>query len=169
MKKLLIIILLSTTLSGCLFYKTDDGLSFFKPYYMSREREVSELDLRIIKKAKAILRNENNWNKNDDRLCFHDEKWSLFCALAKASVELGEKYKHRRVAMQETRITINDNYSYRWTRHQLMDFNNHQSTNFEDIKRVLNETLRRLEIRFEKQKHNNTLKQGRIKDMRPLA
>lgn len=69
MKSLALLTFISLSLTGCLFYQTDDGLSFFKPYYMDRNREVSELDLRIIERALEILRYENNWNKKDDRLC----------------------------------------------------------------------------------------------------
>lgn len=151
MKKLLILFLLSISLNGCLLYQTDNGLSFFKPDYMNREREVSELDLKLIKRSLQILSDQKNWNKNDDRLCFHDEKWSLFCSLAKASVELDNKYKHRRVAIQEIRFTINDNFSDRWKKHQLMDFNNHPSTDFDEIQWVLNETLNRLKTRYNSQ------------------
>jgi len=153
MIRLFILLLLVTQLSGCLLYHTDNGLSFFKPYYMNKERVVSALDLKIIKQATEILKNKTNWNKNDNRLCSHDEKWSLFCTLAKSSVALDGKYKHRRVSIQEVRFTINEHYSNRWKRHQLMDFNNHPFTTFDEIHWVLNETLKRLSRRYSNQKN----------------
>ncbi|WP_455205367.1 DUF6197 family protein [Kaarinaea lacus] len=145
--KIISINLLVVALCGCL-YVTDDGLTLFEPYYMDRNRPVEATDLKILDRALVILDDESQWNRHDDRLCFHDEKWSLFCALAKASVEIDGKYKHRRVAVQETRFTINDNFAERWQEHQLMDFNNHESTKFEDIRWVLTETKKRLESRY---------------------
>lgn len=145
--KIISIVLLAISLCGCL-YITDDGLSLFEPYYMDRNRSVDATDLQILDRALELLHDESQWNRQDDRLCFHDEMWSLFCALAKASVEVDGKYKHRRVAIQETRFTINDNFAERWQEHQLMDFNNHESTQFEDIRWVLSETKMRLESRY---------------------
>lgn len=117
---------------------------------MDRERPVTKEDLEILETALAILDNESAWNREDDRLCFHDEKWSLFCSLEKASVKVAGKYNHRCVAIQEVRFTIDDNFPERWKIHQLMDFNNHKSTRFNDLQWVLKETKKRLEIRYEK-------------------
>lgn len=143
-----IIILIILALGGCVLYQTDDGLSFFKPYYMNRERQVTEQDLIILDRALELLENQEDWNKQDDRLCFYEEKWSLFCALAKASVDVIGKYNHRRVAIQETRFTINDNFRGRWVKHQLMDFNNHKLTKFSEIQWVIKETKNRLRKRY---------------------
>lgn len=148
--KILVVLCCIFSLSGCLLYRTDNGeLSFFKPYYMDRDRVVTKEDLQILTRATEILSNETQWNRKGNRLCFYDAKWSLFCALAKASVEVTGVYKHRRVAMQETRFTINDKFPIRWKIHQLMDFNNHEATRFSDIKSVLEETRMRLERRYQ--------------------
>jgi len=116
---------------------------------MNRERVVSEEDIKILVRASEILGDEKQWNRKGDRLCFYDGKWNLFCALAKASVEVTGEYKHRRVAMQETRFTVGDNFPDRWKVHELVDFNNHESTSFNDIKWVLDETRMRLEKRYQ--------------------
>jgi len=105
-----------------------------------------------------LLSNEEKWNREDDRLCFYKEKWSLFCALAKASIEITGKYKHRRVAMQEIRFTINDNFPERWREHQLMEFNNHPATTFRDIRQVLEDTKKHLESRYQGNKDNELSK-----------
>lgn len=144
----ILVIFILVTLPSCLLYRTDDGISFFKPYYMDRDRKVTKEDLEILDRAKTILKDEAVWNRQDDRLCFHDEKWSLFCALAKANVEITGEYKHRRVALQETRFTIEDSFHDRWRKHQLMDFNNHESTEYKDVIWVLEETKKRLESRY---------------------
>ena len=100
-------------------------------------------DLRIIQKADSILSDKTKWNKDDDRDCIDDinkEKYSLFCALYKASKDLTGKYEHRRAVMQQVRFTI-DNYEQgRVFNHRLMDWNNHPETSFEELKQVLNET-----------------------------
>ena len=141
----LIAVLLS--LPGCL-YITDNGLSLFRPNYLDRDRPVENADIEILDEALALLDDERHWNRKDDRLCFHGEEWSLFCALAKASIDVTGEYRHRRVAIQETRFTINDNFADRWTRHHLMDFNNHKDTTFEDVRWVLMNTKKRLQQRM---------------------
>lgn len=134
-------------LPGCL-YITDNGLSLFKPGYMDRDRPVEKVDIEILDGALALLDDERHWNHKDDRLCFRDEEWSLFCALAKASVDVTGEYRHRRVALQEARFTINDNFHDRWKKHQLMDFNNNKDTTFDDVRRVLLDTKKRLQQRL---------------------
>jgi len=139
-------------LSGCL-YSTDDGVSLFKPYYLDRDRIVEDEDIQILAIALDLLADENQWNRKDDRLCFYEEKWSLFCALAKASTEVNvnAEYRHRRVALQEVRFTIDDNFADRWRVHKLMEFNNHSDTSFKDIRQVLLESKKRLEARYKLQ------------------
>lgn len=125
---------------------------------MNRERLVSVEDLKILEMTTDLLSNEEKWNREDDRLCFYKEKWSLFCALAKASIEITGKYKHRRVAIQEIRFTINDNFPERWRAHQLMEFNNHPATTFRDIRQVLEDTKKHLESRYQDNKDNELSK-----------
>jgi len=119
-------------------------------------RAVTEMDIKILETAIEILGDGSHWKKGGDRLCFYDEQWSLFCSLAMASVDIAEKYKHRRVAIQEVRFTIDDNFPERWEVHRLMDFNNHSATVFEDIKWVLEETKRRLLARYQGNNNDQT-------------
>jgi len=140
----LALVALCVNLGGCL-YITDNGLTFFKPYYTKRDREVSQADIQVLDGALKLLQDKSvGWNRNDDRLCICGETWSLFCALARASIDVTGEYQHRRVAIQEVRFTINDNFPDRWKRHQLQDFNNHEDTRFEDVIWVLQETRNRL-------------------------
>jgi len=135
-------------MSGCL-YITDNGLTFFKPYYINRDREVSQVDIQVLDGAIKLLSDKSvGWNRNDDRLCICGESWSLFCALARSSIDVTGEYVHRRVAIQEVRFTINDNFPDRWQRHQLQEFNNHIDTRFEDVIWVLQETRKRLLLRL---------------------
>ena len=142
--KLISMVLLSLCLTGCLFYKTESGFSFFKPDYMHRDRPVTEQDAQILERALQLMQEQGELMKQDDRFCFCGEKWSLFCAMAKASVDITGQYSHRRVAMQELRFTIDDHFNQRWRYHRLEDFNNHQETTFGDVIWVLNETHARL-------------------------
>src|SRR5688572_32644313 len=76
-----------------------------------RDRPVTADDLRIVTRTKALLQNDQVWNRNDDRECTDDEasgKRSLFCALQKATIEVLGEYDHRRVALLEVRFAIED-------------------------------------------------------------
>jgi len=100
-------------------------------------------DLKIVQEANRILSDETKWNKDDDRTCFddiHNDKYSLFCALYKASVDVAGEYKHRRAVMQQVRFIIDERNQGRVINHRLMDWNNHPETSFEEVKQVLKET-----------------------------
>jgi len=97
-------------------------------------------DLDIIRRADEILSDESKWSKSDDRICEDDissEKFSLFCALYKASVDIAGSYEHRRAAMQIVRFVIEKYGNERVLEHRLMDWNNHQDTKFSEVKQVL--------------------------------
>ena len=66
-------------------------------------------DLRIIQRADSILSSPLIWNKQDDRECSDDisaGKYSLYCALYKASIDITGVYIHRRAAMQIVRFML---------------------------------------------------------------
>jgi len=138
--------------SGCVMYRIDGcKLTFVKPDYLDRNRVVSKYDIKILERAMAIFNSEEKWNYKGDRLCFY-ERWSLFCSLAKASIDVVGRYKHRRVIMQEIRFTIDGHFPTRWRHHRMQDFNNHKETTFKDIMMVFNMTKSRLDNRFFGQK-----------------
>ncbi|SVD40425.1 uncharacterized protein METZ01_LOCUS393279, partial [marine metagenome] len=77
------------------------------PEWENKEQPVSKEDLQILQRANEILSDESKWNSNDNRECNEDDtKWSLFCALKKATIETLGKYDHRRVALMEVRWII---------------------------------------------------------------
>ena len=105
-------------------------------------------DLRIIQRADSILSSPLIWNKQDDRECSDDisaGKYSLYCALYKASIDITGEYMHRRPAMQIVRFTLEKYENGRVKEHRLMDWNNHPDTKFEDVKRVLRESIETVE------------------------
>jgi hypothetical protein len=108
------------------------------PEAEQRNMPVSPADLRILEVADALLSDPSKWNRHDDRTCTpEDTTWSLFCALQRASIEVLDSYDHRRVALQEVRFAIEEAAPAAVFEHRLRDYNNLQTTSFQDIKAVL--------------------------------
>ena len=103
---------------------------------------VTENDLRIIRLAKNLLSEELFWNKEDDRKCDDDlsnQKYSLYCAVRIASLEVEERYNHRNAVLQKLRHLIKEKYPNKKLKHRLMDFNNLEEIKYEDIVNLLSE------------------------------
>jgi hypothetical protein len=101
-------------------------------------------DLKIIQRADSILSSSSIWNKHDERECNDDIStghYSLYCALYKASIEVTGTYVHRRAAMQIVRFTLEKYENGRVKDHRLMDWNNHPDTTFDEVKKVLRESI----------------------------
>ena len=110
----------------------------------NRDLTFDETDLKIIQRASEILESESDWHKQDDRECDDDienERYSLFCALLKASIDIDGEYVHRRPGMQIIRFTLEKYENGRVVSHRLMDWNNHPETTFDEVKTVLNESI----------------------------
>lgn len=109
----------------------------------NRELVFDSIDLKIIQRAYSILSDTAIWNKQDDRQCDDDitnGKYSLFCALFKASIDVSGEYIHRRPSLQIVRFTLEKYENGRVVNHRLMDWNNHADTTFEEVKQVLRES-----------------------------
>jgi len=99
---------------------------------------VTEADLQIVKQATKILDSPSKWNRADNRVCPPDAKvFSLYCALEKATTQVGSHFEHRGAAMQEARFVIDEIAPHRNYDHRLMGYNNDPSTTFADIQKVL--------------------------------
>jgi hypothetical protein len=96
----------------------------------SRTRIADAADLAIVQRADAMLGSETTCLPEDPKL-------SLFCALQKASIEVGGSYQHRRTALQEVRFAVEDKTRGKAYQHRLRDFNNDQATTLADIRAVL--------------------------------
>ena len=119
-----------------------------KPQWENKEQPVSQEDLQILLRAKEILSDESQWNNDDDRVCNDDDtKWSLFCALKKATIETLGEYDHRRVALMEVRWIIHKLMEGEDFKHRLMDFNN--TREFNDIVKVLDESIQQVQAKLE--------------------
>jgi hypothetical protein len=112
-------------------------------FYIDHDPEVpvTMMDLRIIRRAKDLLKDEKSWHKNDDRDCEDDienKRYSLFCALQTASIEEEGAYNHRNAIMQKIRHTIVEIYPNKEWEHRLRDFNNMPETDFAVLIDLLN-------------------------------
>jgi hypothetical protein len=112
----------------------------------SQEVQSSELDRDIIRRAASILSSDSVWNHGaDDRHCAAEAtRWSVYCAMERATAEITGGFHHRRPALQLVRRIVEERTVGRKYRHRLMDYNNDPSTTFEDVGSVFAEALRRI-------------------------
>lgn len=95
---------------------------------------VTPADLLIVKRARALLDSPSSWNRADNRKCPEGAKtFSIYCALAVATSEIGRKFEHRGAALQEMRFVIDEITATRDYDHRLMDYNNDPRTSFADV------------------------------------
>ena len=114
---------------------------------------VSKSDVEIVVKARQILSSEEKWNRSDNRSCPTAEtKFSLYCALEKATYEVTRNFAHRGAAMQEARfVSDNDLAPNNHYDHRLMDYNNDPHTTFAAVQRFFDLLQGRVEGRLEEQ------------------
>ncbi|WP_412545117.1 hypothetical protein [Maricaulis sp. MIT060901] len=103
-----------------------------------RKRPVNQTDLDILDCALERFSSEDVWDREDDRDCdLDDERFSIFCALALASVDVTGGYEHRRTALQEVRYIIAEQAEGRDYAHRMQDYNNDPRTGFEDARSTM--------------------------------
>lgn len=114
---------------------------------------VSKSDVLIVQRARQLLSSPEKWNRADNRDCPAAEtKFSLYCALEKATDTVTRDFAHRGAAMQEARFVIdedlapNNHYD-----HRLMDYNNDPHTTFADAQRFFDLLQGRIEGRLAEQ------------------
>lgn len=108
--------------------------------------EPNETDLRVLKEAYQLLDTPDSWNNEDDRKCEDDfsvERWSLYCVLKRASIDVTGDFNHRGASLNIVRQQISDQNPERKYQHQLMDFNNEET--FQEIRNTLNSSIMRME------------------------
>ena len=110
---------------------------------------VSQADADILIEAKRLLSDESKWTRNEDSQCDLDAlQWTLFCALQKASFTVTGSYELRRVALEDTRYTIDKMMGPETLERRLIDYNNLPGTTFADIQTVLDRALARVNARL---------------------
>jgi hypothetical protein len=113
----------------------------------SQEVQPSELDRDIIVRAAAILSSDSVWNRADNRKCEPAAtKWSIYCAMERATVEVTGGFHHRRPALQLVRRIVDERTEGRRYHHRLMDYNNDPSTRFDDVTCLFSEALARIRL-----------------------
>ena len=122
----------------------------------NRNLVFDSLDLKIIEMADLLLSDVSKWHRQDDRKCDDDidnVSYSLYCSLYKSSIDVAGEYVHRRPAMQIVRFTLEKHDISRVVNHRLMDWNNHPDTSFEEVKKVLKESLEEIKRQLEQTKN----------------
>jgi len=114
---------------------SDEGLAL--TWDEGVESPPSQTDLDIFLAARNLLRDEDLWDREDDRDCANDGSLiSLYCALARATAAEMGRYQHRQPAMQAVRRVIAAEWSERIVDHRLMNFNNDPRTTIADVHRL---------------------------------
>ena len=146
--------------AGSILGDTVDDLSKLKPEQRaivdrantlleSRTRIADAKDVQIIDHARILLGSQRLWNRADNRQCTTgDTKVSLFCALQFASRDVTGEYRHRRTAVEEVRLALEDATKGRQYEHRLMEFNNDPRTKLTDVWAVLTAARAKLERRL---------------------
>lgn len=119
-----------------------------RPYGL--ELPVSDMDFRILAKARQILSGPSVWNRHDDRYCEDDAKqnsWSLFCALHQASDDVAGKYLHLRPVMMEVRAAVGEVTNGQSFNQILLEYNNLESTTYANIAAVFDRAEKRLQTK----------------------
>lgn len=106
-------------------------------------------DLAVIKRARQLLANPALWNRADTRECPPAAtRFSLYCALQRAEIEVHGKTAHRGAALQQARFAVDRLTAGRRYQHRLMEYNNDPRTRFEDLAKVFDATEQRLRARL---------------------
>jgi len=104
-------------------------------------------DIKIMNRALDLLSSQSIWNKNDNRICPpNPNKWSLFCALTQATVEVSGEVHYRQPAHEKVREVLNEVGGDRVKTHRLMDYNNHPDTTLQDVRNLLIEARARIRV-----------------------
>jgi hypothetical protein len=128
----------------------DDEVSFVIDFWYTPP--VRQADMATLELTEQLLADSVHWQKEDDRRCEDDSesnRWSLFCALKYASIQMMGEYNHHNTAMNTVRFVIDDLVPDHGFEHQLMDFNNAPSTTHGGVLHVLEIAKERIKQEME--------------------
>lgn len=115
---------------------------------IASELPPSDLDVKIVQRAAAILSSTSVWNRDDNRQCpAVTQAWSIYCAMERATIEVTGGFHHRRPAMETVRAIVDQRTSDRNYHHRLMDYNNDSSTSLADVQSLFAQALRQMSAR----------------------
>jgi len=111
---------------------------------------VTQTDLKVLRRARAILDSPAKWNRADKQVCDPDPKTvSLFCAFQMASQEVNGAFDNSGAAIEEARAIIGEMDPNRLKyQARLMDYNNDPMIAFADVQKLLQLAEERLTKRL---------------------
>lgn len=124
-------------------YTRDQGSSRLS-FRLDTRGEVppNSMDVAILRRAKTLLADASNWDRQDDRQCTPAKpKLSLYCALREASISASGGFHHRRPALEIVRRLVDARSAGRDYRHRLRDYNNDPRTSLADIQTLFDEAI----------------------------
>ena len=105
----------------------------------------SALDRQILERAATIITADSVWNRADNRKCpASATKWSIYCAVERAEVEVTGGFHHRRPAMELVRTIVDERTATKPYQHRLMDYNNDRTTRLDDVRSLFREAIARI-------------------------
>lgn len=118
---------------------------FFMSFDWGFRAPVRTVDMQALERTRKLLDQEKFWNHDDDRKCnddFGNSKWSLYCALKQAYLDVTGDFNHRAAGLNVVRETISElNPDWKYT-HQLMEFNNDEL--YEEIIELLDLSIEKM-------------------------
>ena len=112
----------------------------------ARQIAPNALDREILTRADALLSSDAVWNRADNRECDPGAKrWSIYCALERATREVTGGFHHRRPALEIVRVIVEERTKDRNYKHRLMDYNNDASTHLNDVRTLFAAALKQIE------------------------
>jgi hypothetical protein len=103
------------------------------------------LDREILERASTVITSDAVWNRADDRKCPADAtRWSIYCAVERAMIEVTGGFNHRRPAGQLVRAIVDERSADRNYSHRMMDYNNDPRTVLADVRSLFAEAIARI-------------------------
>jgi hypothetical protein len=111
----------------------------------TKEIAPNALDREILVRAAQIISSDSVWNRADNRKCpATATKWSIYCAVEQAQIEVAGGFHHRRPAGELVREIVDERTKTRNYNHRMMDYNNDPTTTLADVRSLFAEALARI-------------------------
>jgi hypothetical protein len=112
----------------------------------TKEIAPNVVDREIIQRATTILSSDSVWNRADNRQCpAAATKWSIYCAIERAQIDVAGGFHHRRPAGELVRQIVDERTKARNYNHRMMDYNNDPTTTLADVRSLFAEALVRIQ------------------------
>lgn len=103
------------------------------------------IDMVILETANQLISSIDDWNNEDDRQCeddFDNKKWSLYCVMKQASIDVTGDFNHRGASLNEVRFSIMQKKPNAKYAHRLRDFNNEEG--YDEVKDTIKISIMRM-------------------------